>query len=169
MPNLLGPGQAGVLVGNQQNNRVTVQAPSANGNQYTPVQTLGSSSSTSEGLAPGDVQWAFLDQGATFPDAIVVGTGSNSVEVYRTISINRRRAHLRPVAGDLLRRHCPGQRHRGRHQRRRHSGHAGRRPGQQRRLRDFRFLRRQRRLGGHSRAAFEVRRRRSDRGDRRAI
>ena len=41
VPNLLGPGQAGVLVGDQQNNRVTVQAPSANGNQYTPVQTLG--------------------------------------------------------------------------------------------------------------------------------
>ena len=31
VPNLLGPGQAGVLVGDQQNNRVTVQAPSANG------------------------------------------------------------------------------------------------------------------------------------------
>ena len=30
----------------------------------------------------------YLDRGATFPDAIVVGTGSNSVEVYRTISIN---------------------------------------------------------------------------------
>ncbi len=28
-----------------------------------------------------------LDRGATLPDAIVVGTGSNSVEVYRTISI----------------------------------------------------------------------------------
>ena len=54
VPNLLGPGQAGVLVGDQQNNRVTVQAPSANGNQYTPVQTLGSSTS-SEQLAPGDV------------------------------------------------------------------------------------------------------------------
>jgi FG-GAP-like repeat/Bacterial pre-peptidase C-terminal domain len=88
VPDLLGPGQAGVLVGDQQNDRVTVQAPSANGNQYTPVETLGSSSSTSEGLAPGDVQWAVLDRGATFPDAIVVGTGSNSVEVYRTISIN---------------------------------------------------------------------------------
>ncbi len=88
VPDLLGQGQAGVLVGDQQNNRVTVQAPSANGNQYAPVATLGSTSSTSENLAPGDVQWAFLDRGATFPDAIVVGTGSNSVEVYRTTSIN---------------------------------------------------------------------------------
>ena len=88
VPNLLGPGQAGVLVGDQQNNRVTVQAPSANGNQYTPVQTLGATSSSSAQLAPGDVQWAFLDKGATLPDAIVVSTGSNSVEVYRTTSIN---------------------------------------------------------------------------------
>ena len=46
VPNLLGPGQAGVLVGDQQNNRVTVQAPSANGNQYTPVQTLGAAASS---------------------------------------------------------------------------------------------------------------------------
>ena len=61
----MGPGQAGVLVGDQQNDRVTVQAPSANGNQYTPVATLGSTSSTSQELAPGDVQWAYLDQGAS--------------------------------------------------------------------------------------------------------
>jgi len=88
VPNLLGPGQAGVLVGDQQNNRVTVQAPSANGSQYNPVETLGAASSSSAQLAPGDVQWAFLDKGATLPDAIVVSTGSNSVEVYRTTSIN---------------------------------------------------------------------------------
>jgi len=87
VPNLLGPGQAGVLVGDQENNRVTVQAPSANGNQYTPVQTLGAASSSSAQLAPGDVQWAFLDKGATLPDAVVVSTGSNSVEVYRTTSV----------------------------------------------------------------------------------
>ncbi len=88
VPNLLGPGQAGVLVGDQQNNRVTVQAPSANGNQYAPVRHWEARRPRLESLAPGDVQWAFLDQGATFPDAIVVGTGSNSVEVYRTTSIN---------------------------------------------------------------------------------
>jgi hypothetical protein len=87
VPDLLGPGQAGVLVGDQQNNSVTVQAPSANGDRYTPVQTLGASSSASTQLAPGDVQWAILDKGATLPDAIVVSTGSNSVEIYRTTSI----------------------------------------------------------------------------------
>src|SRR5262249_3152009 len=81
VPDLLGPGQAGVLVGDQQNNRVTVQAPSANGDQYTPVQTLGSAAS-SEQMAPGDVQWAILDRGATLPDAVVLSTGSNAVVVY---------------------------------------------------------------------------------------
>ena len=86
VPNLLGPGQAGVLVGDQQNNRVTVQAPSANGEEYAPVQTLGSAVS-SEQMAPGDVQWAVLDENATLPDAVVVSTGSNAVVVYRTIAV----------------------------------------------------------------------------------
>jgi hypothetical protein len=87
VPNLLGPGEAGVLVGDQANNRVTVQAPSSNGNQYAPVSTLATTSASSAQLAPGDVLWAVLDRGATLPDAIVVGTGSNSVDVYRTTSI----------------------------------------------------------------------------------
>jgi hypothetical protein len=86
VPNLLGPGQAGVLVGNQQDNRVTVQAPSASGSQYTPVQTLSSSSSSAQ-MAPGDVEWAVLDRGATLPDAVVVSTGSNAVVVYRTTGV----------------------------------------------------------------------------------
>ena len=86
VPNLLGPGQAGVLVGNQQDNRVTVQAPSASGSQYAPVQTLGSSSSSGQ-MAPGDVEWAFLDRAATLPDAVVVSTGSNAVVVYRTTGV----------------------------------------------------------------------------------
>ncbi len=86
VPDLLGPGEAGVLVGDQANNRVTVQAPSAGGNRYSPVGTLGSAASSTQ-LAPGDVQWAVLDRGSTLPDAIVVGTGSNSVVVYRTLSI----------------------------------------------------------------------------------
>jgi hypothetical protein len=88
VPNLLGPGQAGVLVGNQQDNRVTIQAPSSGGTQYTPVQTLGASSAASAQLAPGDVQWAFLDRSATLPDAIVVSTGENAVVVYRTLAVS---------------------------------------------------------------------------------
>ena len=87
VPNLLGPGEAGVLVGDQQNNRVTVQAPSGNG-QYTAVSTLaGSGSSSSSQLAPGAVQWAYLDKNAALPDAIVVSTGSNTIEIYRTLAI----------------------------------------------------------------------------------
>ena len=88
VPNLLGPGQAGVLVGNQQNNRVTVQAPSANGNQYTPVQTLGAVHLVGSSWRRATSQWAFLDRGATLPDAIVVSTGSNAVVVYRTTAVN---------------------------------------------------------------------------------
>ncbi|MFO0911124.1 MAG: VCBS repeat-containing protein, partial [Isosphaeraceae bacterium] len=86
VPDLLGPGQAGVLVGNQQTSTVTVQTPSGSGGQYTPVSTLGGGSSSSQ-LAPGDVEWAFLDRSTKLPDAIVVSTGSNAVVVYRTLSI----------------------------------------------------------------------------------
>jgi FG-GAP-like repeat/Bacterial pre-peptidase C-terminal domain len=87
VPDLLGPGQAGVLVGNQQNNRVTVQAPSADGNQYTAVQTLAADSPSAQ-LAPGDVHWSVLDKGSTLPDAVVVSTGSNAVVVYRTTAVS---------------------------------------------------------------------------------
>src|SRR5262249_13754686 len=86
VPNLLGPGQAGVLVGNQQDNRVTVQAPTASGSQYTPVQTLGSSSSAAQ-MAPGNVEWAVLARGTSLPDHVVVSTGSNAVAVYRTTGV----------------------------------------------------------------------------------
>jgi hypothetical protein len=87
VPNLLGPGEAGVLVGNQQDDRVTVQAPNSAGTQFAPVQTL-SSGSGSGGLAPGDVHWFTLDRGATLPDAVVVSSGSNSVVVYRTTGVS---------------------------------------------------------------------------------
>ena len=39
-------------------------------------------------MAPGDVQWAVLDRGATLPDAVVVSTGSNAVVVYRTTAVS---------------------------------------------------------------------------------
>jgi hypothetical protein len=84
VPDLLGNGHAGVLVGNQQNNQVTIQTTTGK-NQLTTVQTLGAASTQ---LAPGDVQWAVLDRGATLPDAIVVSSGSNAVLVYRTTGIH---------------------------------------------------------------------------------
>jgi hypothetical protein len=83
VPDLLGPGQAGVLVGNQQDNRVTVQGQTSGGTQFTPVQTLAGATQ----LAPGDVQWFKLEHNSTLPDAVVVSSGSNSVIVYRTTGV----------------------------------------------------------------------------------
>ncbi len=83
VPDLLGNGQAGVLVGDQQDNQVTIQTNSGK-NQLTTVQTLGGAGTQ---LAPGDVQWAVLDRGSSLPDAIVVSSGSNAVLVYRTTGI----------------------------------------------------------------------------------
>jgi hypothetical protein len=84
VPDLLGTGQAGVLVGDQQNNQVTVQTTSGS-SQLTTVQTLGGGGTQ---LAPGDVQWAVLDRGSTLPDPVVVSSGSNAVLVYRTTGIS---------------------------------------------------------------------------------
>ena len=85
VPDLLGPGQAGVLVGNQQDNRVTVQTQTAGGNEFETVDTLGEDNAAQ--LAPGDVQFALLARDATLPDAVVVSTGGNAVIVYHTIAI----------------------------------------------------------------------------------
>ena len=107
VPNLLGPGQAGVLVGDQQNNSVTVQAPSANGAQYTPVQTL-STASSSQQMAPGDVEWSVLERGATLPDAVVVSTGSNAVVVYRTTAVKNGVPTFAPAPQTLFVGTAPG-------------------------------------------------------------
>jgi hypothetical protein len=56
---LLGSGQAGVLAGDQANNRVTVQAPSGGGSQYSIVEKLGAASSSQ--LAPGYVRFDLSD------------------------------------------------------------------------------------------------------------
>src|SRR4029077_6285253 len=77
---------AGVLVGNQQDNSVTVQTQSSKGSQLTTVQTLTGAGSATQ-LAPGDVHWFLLDKGATLPDAVVVSSGSNAVVVYRTRAV----------------------------------------------------------------------------------
>jgi FG-GAP-like repeat len=87
VPNLLGPGQAGVLVGNQQNNSVTVQTPSSGGSKLTTVQKLAGANPTAQ-LAPGDVQWFLLDKGSELPDAVVVSSGSNAVVIYRTTAVS---------------------------------------------------------------------------------
>jgi hypothetical protein len=83
---LFGPGQAGVLVGNQQDNRVTIQAPTSGGSGFSAVETLGADNDSQ--LAPGDVQWSLLARNATLPDAVVVSTGGNAVIVYHTLSVS---------------------------------------------------------------------------------
>ena len=103
MPNLLGPGEAGVLVGDQQNNRVTVQAPSGNGDQYAAVSTLAvPRPRRRQGSRPATSSGRSSTRAPALPDAIVVSTGSNAIEVYRTIVDRERRAHLRPVAADCI-------------------------------------------------------------------
>jgi hypothetical protein len=84
VPNLLGPGQAAVLVGNQQNSHVTIQTASSGSTQFSPVQSLGG---TATQLAPGDVQWFQLNRSGSLPDPVVVSSGSNSVIVYHTLGI----------------------------------------------------------------------------------
>ena len=76
VPDLLGPGQAGVLVGNQQDNRVTVQAPTAGGTQFSPCR---------RSAPPPSPHWLretstgrYWTESATLPDAVVVSSGSNS-------------------------------------------------------------------------------------------
>jgi hypothetical protein len=86
VPDLFGPGQAGVLVGNQQDNRVTVQAQTSGGSGFSAVETLGADNESQ--LAPGDVQWSLLARNATLPDAVVVSTGGNAVIVYHTLSVS---------------------------------------------------------------------------------
>jgi hypothetical protein len=84
-PGLLGPGQPGVLVANQQTDEVTVQAP-AGRTQFASVQSLASADPLAQ-VAPGDVHWAVLDKNSTLPDAVVVGSGSNDVVIYRTVAV----------------------------------------------------------------------------------
>ena len=69
VPNLLGPGQAG-----RAGRRPAEQprhGPGAVGQRQTSTRRCrrSAAASSSEQLAPGDVQWAFLDKGATLPDA----------------------------------------------------------------------------------------------------
>ncbi|MFO0930427.1 MAG: FG-GAP-like repeat-containing protein [Gemmataceae bacterium] len=72
-------GRPQVLVANQQADRVTVQT-TADGAHYDPMLALPTG-----GLrAPGNVRWVRLDGPADpYPDAVVLGTGSNTLVVYR--------------------------------------------------------------------------------------
>src|SRR5262249_28746387 len=77
----LGNGKQDVLVANQQSDRIAVQAPLPGGPQFAPVVTLADGSHST--LAPGAVQWAKLDKGSPFFDAVVLASGGNEVLLYR--------------------------------------------------------------------------------------
>jgi hypothetical protein len=77
----LGNGQTDVLVANQQSDRITIQADRPGSPQLTPVVILADG--THSTLAPGAVQWAKLDKGSPYYDAVVVASGGNEILVYR--------------------------------------------------------------------------------------
>ena len=87
-PNLFGLGRDGLLVGNQPQNRVTVQVSNAFRTGFDMVASLGANNVSQQ--SPGDVEWFQLDRAASFPNAvvfpnaIVVSTGGNAVIVNHT-------------------------------------------------------------------------------------
>ncbi|HKI31683.1 MAG TPA: VCBS repeat-containing protein [Gemmataceae bacterium] len=79
---LHGDGRPDVLVADQKDNRVSVQAPIAGGAQFAPVRTLIDDPATH--LAPGAVRWVKLEgTDSPFFDAVVLASGANAVLVYR--------------------------------------------------------------------------------------
>jgi hypothetical protein len=78
----LGNGQTELVVANQQADRVTVQALQPGSGQVLSVRTLTAENPAAQ-LAPGAVQWAKLDRNSPYYDAVVVGSGSNDVLIYR--------------------------------------------------------------------------------------
>ena len=75
-----------VLVADQNTNTITVQTPTADKSGFTTLQTLADNPDSH--LAPGAVQWAKLEGSAGLYDAIVIGSGSNSVMVYHTTAVD---------------------------------------------------------------------------------
>lgn len=81
-----GSDQPTVVVTNQEDNRVTVQTRTANGD---PFQELRGFSAGTRTRAPGDVHWVHLDGDADpYPDHVYVASGSNSVVVRRGTGIS---------------------------------------------------------------------------------
>ncbi len=79
--------QLDALVANQQDNRVTVQATLPTGTAFNTVQTLTPQQPAIQ-LAPGDVHWYQLEGPTGQYDAVVMASGSNSILVYHTASVN---------------------------------------------------------------------------------
>ena len=128
VPNLLGPGQAGVLVGNQQNNSVTVQTPSSGGSKLTTVQKLAGAGPTAQ-LRAGRRSMVPARQrieparcgGGEQRQQRRIGLPNHGGQQWRDLVCSN--------SANLFRWHQPGKRYRGRHQRRWRAGHACRQPG----------------------------------------
>jgi hypothetical protein len=78
----LANGQLEALVADAATNQVTVQSPAAGGARFVPGQAL-TTADPADQLAPGAVQWAKLDRNSPYYDAVVLGSASNDVLVYR--------------------------------------------------------------------------------------
>jgi hypothetical protein len=73
-------GQPQVLVANEKQNQVLVEARMPGSQQFAPTSTVASSS---EPFAPSAAHWYALDRGNPTLDAVVLGSASNSVLIYR--------------------------------------------------------------------------------------
>ena len=79
---LRGDGKPDVLLANQRTNQLLILTRVPGTTQFTSAATLADGTQMSL-LAPGAVQWAKLDRNSSLFDAVVLGSGSNNVLVYR--------------------------------------------------------------------------------------
>ena len=72
--------QTRVLVANQQANHVVVETPAVANGQFTTTQTVAAPTTP---FAFTDAHWFVLDKNTAAPDAVVVGSASNSLQINR--------------------------------------------------------------------------------------
>ncbi len=77
-----------VLVGDQLNNTVSIQMPTAPGSAQLVTQQTVPLPNANTNLAPGVVDWSRLRGSSKPSDAVVMASGSNQVLVYHTASVN---------------------------------------------------------------------------------
>jgi hypothetical protein len=75
-------GQPMVLLANQRQNRVLVETRDPGSPQFTPTQTIAAVNAATP-FAPADAHWYSLDQHSGLADAVVLGSASNNLLVYR--------------------------------------------------------------------------------------
>ncbi len=75
-------GQPQALVANQAKNQVLVETRDSDSVAFAPSRTVASASATTP-FAPSDATWYALDKNSKSPDAVVMGSASNQVQIYR--------------------------------------------------------------------------------------